>query len=211
MDWFTNSPNKRTVFAGLILALIAVICVSSVLLIEHDTKPAIEQNRLSREQALMEQLLPNIKSQAQGKISYQCKLVSHPLIGTNMKAYIASDESGKVLGYIGNYATSRGYSNPLILIAGLDPQGHLTKVDIAFTRETPGIGDKVERRRGNYLDQFDGKGLNDANWDVKKFNGDFDYFTGATVTSRAVVLATRDFLEVMSQTKLERLPNCPSR
>ena len=67
---------------------------------------------------------------------------------------------------------------------------------------------KVERKRGNYLDQFDGKGLYDANWDVKKFNGDFDYFTGATVTSRAVVLATRDFLEVMMGTDLEQLPNC---
>ena len=208
MSLFEHRPNTRVFFSGFILALIAVICISVVLLAEHDTKPAIEHNRSSREQALMEQLLPNLKDQALGEITYQCKLLSHPLIGTNMKAYLATDRSGKILGYIGTYATSRGYSNPLILIAGLDTTGRLTKVDISFTRETPGIGDKVERKRGNYLDQFDGKGLYDANWDVKKFNGDFDYFTGATVTSRAVVLATPDFLEVLMGTALSKLPNC---
>ena len=164
MNLFEQRPKTRAFFSGFILAFIAVVCTTIVLLAEHDTKPA--------------------------------------------KAYIATDKSGKILGYIGTYSTSRGYSNPLILIAGLDTTGRLTKVDISFTRETPGIGDKVERKRGNYLDQFDGKGLYDANWDVKKFNGDFDYFTGATVTSRAVVLATRDFLEVMMGTDLEQLPNC---
>ncbi len=210
MSLFENRPNTRAFFSGIILAAIAVLCITGVLLAEHDTKPAIEHNRASREQAIMEKLLPNLKNEAQGAMTYQCKLVSHPLIGTNMKAYIASDSTGKILGYIGTYATNRGYSNPLVLIAGLDTSGHLTKVDIAFTRETPGIGDKVERKRGTYLDQFDGLGLYDANWDVKKFNGDFDYFTGATVTSRAVVLATRDFLEVMMGTDLTTLPNCPN-
>ena len=141
MSLFEQRPKTRAFFSGFILAFIAVLCTTVVLLAEHDTKAAIEHNRATREQQLMEQLLPHLKDQAFGEITYRCKLVSHPLIGNNMKAYIATDRSGKILGYIGTYSTSRGYSNPLILIAGLDTTGRLTKVDISFTRETPGIGD----------------------------------------------------------------------
>ena len=39
-------------------------------------------------------------------------------------------------------------------------------------------------------DQFSGYALDDANWDVKKLGGDFDYISGSTVTSRATVVAT---------------------
>lgn len=206
---FKSNPNARAIFSGLILSVVALLCTAGVLLAEQDTAPFIEKNRALNEQRLIDTLLPDIKSKAQGKISYQCKLLSDKRIGNNMKAYIATDESGKTLGFISSYSTSRGYSNPLILIGGMDNSGRITKIDIQLSRETPGIGDKVERRKGNYLDQFDNLALHEVNWDVKKFNGDFDYITGATVTSRAIVLATKDFLEVMNSTELSLLPDCP--
>ena len=106
MNLFEQRPKTRAFFSGFILAFIAVVCTTIVLLAEHDTKPAIEHNRASREQQLMEQLLPQLKDQAPGAVTYRCKLVSHPLIGNNMKAYIATDKSGKILGYIGTYSTT---------------------------------------------------------------------------------------------------------
>ena len=161
--------------------------------------------------ALVRSLLPEImeREESQGrKVKFECKLISHRLIGHNMRAYIVRNEEDQILGFISSYSTSRGYSNPLILIGGINPQGQISKIDVQLSRETPGIGDKVERRRGNFLDQFDGQNLHSIKWDVKKFGGDFDYITGATVTSRALVLATRDFLEVMATTDLTTLPDC---
>lgn len=205
---FSSNPNARALFSGFILALVALLCTAGVLLAEQDTAPFIERNRAQNEQRLIDTLLPGIKDKAQGAITYKCKFLSDKRIGQKMKAYIAVDESGKTLGFISSYSTNRGYSNPLILIGGIDNNGRLSKIDIQLSRETPGIGDKVERRKGNYLDQFDNLALHEVNWDVKKFNGDFDYITGATVTSRAIVLATKDFLEVMNSTDFNSLPDC---
>lgn len=212
----SNSANNnkalwRSLFAGFILAFIAALCTVGVLLAQHDTNEAIAHNRALQEQQLVRSLLPEImeREESQGrKVKFECKLISHRLIGHNMRAYIVSNEEDQILGFISSYSTSRGYSNPLILIGGINPQGQISKIDVQLSRETPGIGDKVERRRGNFLDQFDGQNLHSIKWDVKKFGGDFDYITGATVTSRALVLATRDFLEVMATTDLTTLPDC---
>lgn len=195
-------------FSGFILALIAAVCTVGVLLAEHDTEAAIARNRAAQEQQIINTLLPEAKTKAQGELKFTCKLFSNRLIGKNMRAYIVTDESEQFLGFISSYSTSRGYSNPLILIGGVDPTGRIAKIDIRLSRETPGIGDKVERRKGNFLDQFDHRALESTNWDVKKFNGDFDYITGATVTSRAIVLATRDFLDAVSTTDIMKLPDC---
>lgn len=212
----SNSANNnkalwRSLFAGFILAFIAALCTVGVLLAQHDTSEAIAHNRALQEQQLVRSLLPEImeREESQGrKVKFECKLISHRLIGHNMRAYIVRNEEDQILGFISSYSTSRGYSNPLILIGGINPQGQISKIDVQLSRETPGIGDKVERRRGNFLDQFDGQNLHSIKWDVKKFGGDFDYITGATVTSRALVLATRDFLEVMATTDLTTLPDC---
>lgn len=212
----SNSANNnkalwRSLFAGFILAFIAALCTVGVLLAQHDTNEAIAHNRALQEQQLVRSLLPEImeREESQGrKVKFECKLISHRLIGHNMRAYIVHNEEDQILGFISSYSTSRGYSNPLILIGGINPQGQISKIDVQLSRETPGIGDKVERRRGNFLDQFDGQNLHSIKWDVKKFGGDFDYITGATVTSRALVLATRDFLEVMATTDLTTLPDC---
>ena len=212
----SNSTNNnkalwRSLFAGFILAFIAALCTVGVLLAQHDTNEAIAHNRALQEQQLVRSLLPEImeREESQGrKVKFECKLISHRLIGHNMRAYIVRNEEDQILGFISSYSTSRGYSNPLILIGGINPQGQISKIDVQLSRETPGIGDKVERRRGNFLDQFDGQNLHSIKWDVKKFGGDFDYITGATVTSRALVLTTRDFLEVMATTDLTTLPDC---
>lgn len=205
----SNINHLRAFLAGLTLAVFAALCVLGIITVEHNTAATIQAYRDIQEQKLLSSMLPQASQKAKGRLSYQCKLLSDPRIGKNMQTYIVHDESGQMLGIIANYSTSRGYSNPLILIAGVDLEGHVQRVEVKLSKETPGIGDKVEYRKGNYLDQFINKGLDNANWEVKKFGGEFDYFTGATVTSRAVVLATRDLLQVLKENAHpDLLPDC---
>lgn len=204
-----SGNGMRALFAGFILAFIAIGCTIGVLYVQSSTKDTITANRNERDTKLMQTMLPGIEKEAQGKITYDCRLVSHKLIGNKMNLYIAKDERNKTLGYIVSYSTNRGYSNPLIFIAGVNPDLSIRRVDVQLSKETPGLGDKVEQRKGHYMDQFVGKSLDNANWEVKKFNGEFDYFTGATVTSRAVVLATRDLLKGLQDIDIEGLPRCP--
>ena len=64
-------------------------------------------------------------------------------------------------------------------------------------KETPGLGDKIELAVSNWITSFNGKSFSKDNlapWQVKKDGGEFDQFTGATITPRAVVGAVREAL-----------------
>lgn len=64
-------------------------------------------------------------------------------------------------------------------------------------KETPGLGDKIELAVSNWITNFSGKSFSPDNlapWQVKKDGGEFDQFTGATITPRAVVTAVREAL-----------------
>jgi electron transport complex protein RnfG len=90
-----------------------------------------------------------------------------------------------------------GYTGALRLLVAIDAQGRLLGVRVLEHRETPGLGDFVEERRTDWIHGFDGRSLTDpplARWQVRKDGGDFDQYTGATVTSRAVTHAVRDAL-----------------
>ena len=75
------------------------------------------------------------------------------------------------------------------------------------------LGDKIELRLSDWITHFAGKkisGADDAHWAVKKDGGDFDQFTGATITPRAVVNAVKR-AGLYAQTlpsQLSQLPAC---
>ncbi|WP_035516648.1 electron transport complex subunit RsxG [Pseudohaliea rubra] len=91
-----------------------------------------------------------------------------------------------------------GYSGAIDLVVGVERDGSIAGVRVLAHRETPGLGDKIDRRKGDWIDSFAGRSLKNpapAQWKVSKDKGVFDTFTGATITPRAVVAATRRTLE----------------
>ena len=81
-----------------------------------------------------------------------------------------------------------GYAGEIALLIGISFEGYLTGVRVVTHQETPGLGDKIDRAKSNWIVSFDGKSiLDDTVWSVKKDGGDFDQFTGATITPRAIV------------------------
>lgn len=87
-----------------------------------------------------------------------------------------------------------GYSGDIHLLVGIDQQGRVTGVRVTRHQETPGLGDKIERRKSDWITRFNGRSLEDpasGNWAVTKDGGEFDAFTGATITPRAVVRAVK--------------------
>ena len=96
-------------------------------------------------------------------------------------------------------ATARdGYSGDIRLLVGVQADGRIAGVRTVGHRETPGLGDKIERKKSDWILDFNGRALGDPafkQWTVRKDGGVFDQFTGATVTPRAVVTAVRRTLE----------------
>lgn len=90
-----------------------------------------------------------------------------------------------------------GYSGDIDILVGVQANGTITAVEIIAHKETPGLGDLIERSKSNWLEQFPETSLNDppeADWKVKKDQGHFDQITAATITPRAVVGAVKQAL-----------------
>jgi electron transport complex protein RnfG len=86
-----------------------------------------------------------------------------------------------------------GYTDAIELIVGVNRDGTIAGVRVLSHRETPGLGDKVDLKKSDWVLDFNGRSLSNPapeDWAVKKDGGEFDQFTGATITPRAVVAAT---------------------
>lgn len=92
-----------------------------------------------------------------------------------------------------------GYSGSIGLLVGVNTRDQsLRGVRVTSHKETPGLGDKVETTKADWIYQFTGQSLSNPaieQWKVQKDGGAFDQFTGATITPRAVVNAVRETLK----------------
>ncbi|WP_018412944.1 electron transport complex subunit RsxG [Methyloversatilis thermotolerans] len=94
--------------------------------------------------------------------------------------------------------SGHGYGGRIVLLMAVDTDGRIVGVRVTRHNETPGLGDRIEVARNDWIRAFDGKSLQQptpAHWSVKKDGGDFDQFAGATITPRAVVGIVRQGLE----------------
>jgi electron transport complex protein RnfG len=90
-----------------------------------------------------------------------------------------------------------GYNGDIRLLTGIDRNGTVLGVRVVSHRETPGLGDPIEIERSDWILSFTDKSLQNPlpdGWTVKRDGGEFDQFTGATITPRAVVKAVHNAL-----------------
>ena len=94
--------------------------------------------------------------------------------------------------------THKGYAGDIRLLVAIDAaNGTIIGTKILEHHETPGLGDQIEPRKSDWLQQFIGASLSrpdEKRWKVRKDGGEFDQITGATITPRAVTGAIRDAL-----------------
>lgn len=97
--------------------------------------------------------------------------------------------------------TGQGYAGEIKLVMGVLANGEVLGVRVLSHAETPGLGDKIEAQKAEWILGFTGLSfatLAPAQWNVKKDGGTFDQFSGATITPRAVVGAVKQGLEFVT-------------
>ncbi len=104
--------------------------------------------------------------------------------------------------FIGGAATGaseKGYSGPVRLMVGFQPDGRIINIEVLEQKETPGLGTKMKEER--FLKQFRGK--NPATFDLraKKDGGQVDALSGATISTRAFSEATRQAYDAFIEHK----------
>ena len=110
---------------------------------------------------------------------------------------------GKVTG-VAYEIYGSGYAGEMKLMLGVAADGRVLGVRVLAHKETPGLGDKIEVKKGDWILRFTGLSLGDPapeRWKVKKDGGDFDQFAGATITPRGVVGAIRGGLDFFAANK----------
>lgn len=179
------------------LAFFAFISVVLVAATNNLTKQKIEENQVKMLLKALNEIVP--------EHTYDNDLVNSKTIiqpsesGFLRKTpvYLAT-KKGQPVTAIFEVTTLKGYSGAITLLLGINVNDHsVTGLRIVQHKETPGLGDKMETRKTDWVFNFNGKSLNNPmidHWRVKKDGGDFDQFTGATITPRAIVNATRSTL-----------------
>ncbi|EGG99190.1 Electron transport complex protein RnfG [gamma proteobacterium IMCC2047] len=120
-----------------------------------------------------------------------------------VEAFVARKD-GEPLAVILPTIAPDGYTGKIHSIVGIFSDGRIAGVRVLQHRETPGLGDKVELKKSSWILNFNGKSLDNPSsqgWQVKKDGGEFDQFTGATITPRAVVKSVHAALEYFNENR----------
>ncbi|MFT0698693.1 electron transport complex subunit RsxG [Citrobacter meridianamericanus] len=177
---------------GITLALFAAGSTGLTAAINQLTKSTIDEQAALQQKALFDQVLPG--DRYNNNLSESCYLVNAQTLGKGThRVYIARQDDHPVAAILEATAPD-GYSGAIQLLVGVDFTGTVLGTRVTEHHETPGLGDKIELRLSDWITHFSGKTIaagNDAHWAVKKDGGDFDQFTGATITPRAVVNAVK--------------------
>jgi electron transport complex protein RnfG len=182
---------------GLTLAAIGAICTTLVAATYQVTKDRIAAN----DKALLEQsLAPALSGTFYDSGVTESRLVlqpPHDLPGNDPAVIYRVFAAEKPVAALFAVTARDGFSGPIRVLVGIEYDGTVTGVRILQHRETPGLGDKIESTRSDWVFQFDGRSLGDPavmGWAIREDGGEFDQLTGASITPRAVTKAIRDTL-----------------
>ena len=182
--------QRQVLISGIFLWLFAVVSTGLVALSEFLARDEIIANERALLLRNLHALLP--ADRLDNDIATDTtELPPDELLGTSETSIVYRARlDGEPVAAIFNSIAPNGYSGRIHLLVGIYVDGSIAGVRVVKHAETPGLGDAVEIRKSDWITGFDGKSLNDPNtegWQVRRDGGQFDQFTGATITPRAVV------------------------
>lgn len=193
------------------LGLFAIVTAGSIGIAQVATKDRIEKNeQIAQAKALHEivpqstydnDLLNDTISLTHDEVHSELNVRLLGPIADDAVAYVARKD-GKAHTVILPVTAPDGYTTQIDMIVGIKLDGRLAGVRIIDHKETPGLGDKIEAQKHPWIFQFAGLSLlnpEEKSWAVKKDGGEFDQFTGATITPRAVVRSVKLAMKFFEQ------------
>ena len=182
---------------AVILSLFAISTAAALAITNELTIGKVECNKQAALMASLNEVMPHDRHD--NDLLADRITVSDPLLGRNGHHIYRARQDGEPNGAVLEATAPDGYGGNIALIVGVDTQGKVQGVRVVPPHnETPGLGDKIETKKSDWIYGFNGLSLGnpaDAGWAVKKDGGQFDSFTGATITPRAVVGAVHRALQ----------------
>lgn len=192
-----NESRRFIVKAGALLAGSALVGTGLLFATHRHAAPFLAQNQRQRLLASLSVVLEGI-SYDNALLDDFVDIADPALLGmdTPTRVYRAR-ERDQLRAVAFEIVAPKGYAGPIRLVVGISVEAAVTGVRVLSHRETPGLGDTIEARKSDWIDEFRGKTRHDPGadqWAVRKDGGSFEQLTGATITPRAVVAAVYNAL-----------------
>ena len=190
----TNMKNTETFLASkknaILLTAFGAVCTILVSLTYVLTNPVIQEQERLQTYNKVTQVLDN--NRFDNNPLLDCIMLEDDSItGVNKATPVYRARlNNEPYALVYQTQTKQGYNGLIKILVALDKTGEVQGVRTLTHTETPGLGDKIELSKSDWVLSFNEKSVNsedDQHWFVKKDGGDFDQFTGATITPRAIV------------------------
>jgi len=200
--------KSRVSYQGLLLGGFALLASALLGVADYNTRDVIKLRMEEDLRASLSQVIP--------KQYYDNNLLADTTyidtrgdkLGEDQTLVYLARDKGKISAVSFRLIAPDGYSGAINLIMGIDKNGNILGVRVLAHAETPGLGDKIEETKSNWILSFNKNSLTNMTkkqWAVKKDGGDFDQFSGATITPRAIVNAVYRGLEFFKRHQVELL------
>lgn len=196
---------------GAMLGIFAVVTTAVIAITYDATAPRIAEQKQRKLLSLLNDVVP--ADQHDNELYSNCVISNDSRLGLGKthKIYRAT-RAGTPTALAIEVTANDGYSGDIDFILGVTTSLQVTGLRVVDHKETPGLGDKIDLAVSDWALSFAGKQYNPSKlteFRVKKDGGQFDQFTGATITPRAVVNAAASALRYVeeNQRQLFALPN----
>lgn len=194
--------NKTPILiAAGILGLFAVGGVGLVAITHELTDERIAANERAAMLRNVEAIIPTDQMD-NDPLTDRIEVSDPDLLGTASTSVYRARSGERPVALILNPVVPDGYAGPIKLLVSVLADGTLGGVRVLSHHETPGLGDRIEETKSDWIEVFSGKYLGNPaedRWLVKRDGGEFDQFTGATITPRAIVKAVKNTLLFVRQ------------
>ncbi|WP_413699034.1 electron transport complex subunit RsxG [Psychromonas sp. KJ10-10] len=198
MKLITDKIKENLAYPASLMGIVTLIVCSLLMVTDNLTAEPIAQRQKEDLTKLLDQVLPSELYDNQPlDQKYQVDIEGHEL--SFYRAKLEDKVSAIIL-----FTKSAGYSGDISLIVAITAEGKVSGVRVLSHTETPGLGDKIELPKSDWILSFNGLSLSQpdsAGWAVKKDGGQFDAFTGATITPRAVIKGVYITLQQLKENK----------
>jgi len=172
--------KKESTFANMVFVLFVVSFISSAALgiVYEFTKEPIRLVDINKKNDAIQSVVPEFNNTPADE-SYKV-----PSDRDSLTFYPAKLD-GNIVGTAVETYTMKGFSGLIRLMVGFDPDGAIISIAVLEHKETPGLGDKIDKAKSGFSLQFEGKNPANFKLAVKKDKGDVDAITASTISSRA--------------------------
>jgi len=183
--------------AGAVLSGFALAGSALVAYVHQQTRARIAANESAATRRLLDDILPPGRHD-NDMVRDTLQVTAPEMLGSEAPLTVyRARRNGKPVAAVLTVVAPDGYNGAIRLLVGIARGGELLGVRVLSEHETPGLGDRIEAGKSDWIRQFRGRSLGDppqAQWRVRKDGGAFDQLTGATITPRAIVKAVRGSL-----------------